>query len=104
MKKLITFLAFLCLAVGTTSAKSFLKNLGNNLFTKVENTVDNKMDNPEGNYAKIDTKKLEYTIPYIPVEKRSTILPKHNICSIAPAAESSDYFITGSGALRLQAS
>ena len=73
MKKLITFFAFLCLAVGTTSAK-------------------------------IDTKKLEYTIPYIPVEQRSTILPKHNICSIAPAAESSDYFITGSGSLRIQAS
>ena len=54
--------------------------------------------------AKIDTKKLEYPIPYIPVEQRSTILPKHNICSIAPAEESSDYFITGSGSLRIQAS
>ena len=78
MKKLIAFFAFLCLAVGPTCAKDFLN--------------------------KIDTKKLEYSIPYIPVERRSTILPKHNICSIAPAEESSDYFITGSGALRLQAS
>ena len=54
--------------------------------------------------AKIDTKKLEYPIPYIPVEQRATILPQHSICSIAPAAESSDDFITGSGTLRLQAS
>ena len=85
MKKLIAIIAFLCLAVGTTSAKGFLKNL------------------PEGS-SKIDTKKLEYTIPYIPVEKRSSILPKHNICSIAPAEEPSDYFITGNGSLRIQAS
>ena len=81
MKKNIAFFAFLCLAVGITGAKGF-----------------------EGSYAKIDTKKLEYTIPYIPVEKRAAILPKHNICSIAPAEESSDYFITGNGSLRIHAS
>ena len=79
MKKTIAFFAFLCLAVGTTSAKGFLKNLGNTVFNKVENTVKKEMDNPEGSYAKIDTKKLEYPIPYIPVEKRAAILPKHNI-------------------------
>ena len=73
MKKLIAFLAFLCLAVGTTSAKGFLKSLGN--------TVNKNTDTPEGSYAKIDTKKLDYPIPYIPVEKRAGILPKHNICS-----------------------
>ena len=89
MKKLLAVFAFLCLAVGSTSAKGFLKDLGN--------TVNKKMDNPEGSYAEIDTKKLEYPIPYIPVEKRSVILPKHNICSIAPAGEPSDYFITGNG-------
>ena len=81
MKKLIAFFTFMCLAVGTTGAKNF-----------------------EGSYAKIDTKKLEYTIPYIPVEKRSAILPKHNICSIAPAEDPSDDFITGNGSLRIQAS
>ncbi len=54
--------------------------------------------------AGIDTKKLEYPIPYIPVENRSDILPKHNICSIAPANEASDNFITGNGTLLLQAS
>ena len=80
MKKLIAIFAFLCLAVGTTGAKGSQKNPG------------------------IDTKKLEYPIPYIPVEQRSTILPKHNICSIAPANEPSDNFITGSGSLLLQAS
>ena len=68
MKKFIALFTFLCLAVGTTGAKGFLQT--------------------PGSYAKIDTKKLEYSIPYIPVEKRSTILPKHNICSIAPAEES----------------
>ena len=56
MKKLIALFAFLCLAVGTTGAKGSL-------------------DNPEGSYAKIDTRKLEYPIPYIPVEKRAAILP-----------------------------
>ena len=85
MKKLIACFAFLCLAVGATGAKDFIKDLGD--------TVN-----------KIDTRKLEYTIPYIPVEKRSTILPKHNICSIAPAGEFSDNFITGNGTLRMQAS
>ena len=105
MKKFIAIIAFLCLvAVGTISAKGFLKNLANSLFNKVENTAGKKADNPEGSYAKIDTKQLEYAIPYIPVEKRASILPEHNICSIAPAAESSDNFITGNGALRLQAS
>ena len=85
MKKLIACFAFLCLAVGATGAKDFIKDLGD--------TVN-----------KIDTRKLEYTIPYIPVEKRSTILPKHNICSIAPAGEFSDNFITGNGTLRIQSS
>ena len=66
MKKLIALFAFLCLAVGTTGAKGSL-------------------DNPEGSYAKIDTRKLEYPIPYIPVEKRAAIL-------------------TGNGFLRIQAS
>ncbi len=84
MKKSIAFFAFLCLAMGTTTGKP--------------------MDNPEGSSATIDTKKLEYAIPYIPVEKRASILPKHNICSIAPAGEPSDYFITGNGFLRIQAS
>ena len=102
MKKLIAIFVFLSLAVGTTSAKGFLKNLWNNVFNKGENTV--QTDNTKGGYAKIDIKQLEYTIPYIPVEKRATILPKHNICSISPAADPSDYFITGNGALRLQAS
>ena len=54
--------------------------------------------------SEIDTKKIEYKIPYIPVEKRAAILPEHNICSIAPAEEPSDYFITGNGSLRIQAS
>ena len=46
---------------------------------------------------------LKYPLPYIPAEKR-TFLPRHNVCSIAPAEDSSDNFITGNGALRLQAS
>ena len=67
MKKLIAFFAlFLCLAVGTASAKGFLKNLWDSLFNKGENTV--QTDSSKGGYAKIDTKQLEYPIPYIPVE------------------------------------
>ena len=85
MKKFLAFFAFLCLAVGSTGAQGI-------------------PNNPEGSSAKIDTKKLEYPIPYIPVEKRAAILPKHNICSIAPAGEPSDYFFTGNGFLRIQAS
>jgi hypothetical protein len=52
----------------------------------------------------IDFAKLEYPLPYIPIEKRHDILPEHNICSISPADEPSDYFITGSGSLRIAAS
>ena len=44
---------------------------------------------------------LKYPLPYIPVEKR-TFLPRHNVCSIAPAEDASDNFITGNGALRMQ--
>lgn len=52
----------------------------------------------------IDFTSLQYPLPYIPVEKRADILPRHSICSIAPAAETSDDFITGNGSLRVQAS
>ena len=38
----------------------------------------------------IDVKKLAYPYPYIPAERRSAILPEHNICSIAPADEPDD--------------
>ena len=70
MRKLIAFFTLMCLMVGTTSAKGILMNLGNTVFSKVENAVDKKTENPEGSYAKIDTKKLEYSIPYIPAENR----------------------------------
>lgn len=49
----------------------------------------------------IDFAKMEEKIPYIPVEKRYGILPEHNICSISPAEDSSDSFITGNGPLRI---
>lgn len=52
----------------------------------------------------IDYASLQYPLPYIPVEKRADILPRHSICSIAPATETSDDFITGNGSLRVQAS
>ena len=54
--------------------------------------------------AVIDFARLEYPYPYIPAEKRRGILPEHSICSIAPAEDSVDDFITGNGALRVQAS
>ena len=52
----------------------------------------------------IDFAKLEYPYPYIPAERRRGLLPEHSICSIAPAEDSADDFITGNGALRVQAS
>ena len=48
----------------------------------------------------IDYSKLSYPYPYIPAEKRAGLLPEHNVCSIAPAEEPSDDFITGCGSLR----
>ena len=51
----------------------------------------------------LDFAKLDYAIPYIPADKR-TFLPEHNVCSIAPADDASDNFITGNGSLRIQAS
>ena len=44
--------------------------------------------------------KTEYPYACIPAEKRRDILPEHNICSISPAREPADDFITGSGARR----
>ena len=54
--------------------------------------------------VRIEFAKMDYPYPYIPAEKRRDMLPEHNICSISPALEPSDDFITGSGSLRLQAS
>ena len=53
---------------------------------------------------RIDFAKTEYPYAYIPAEKRRGILPEHNICSISPAQEPSDDFITGNGELRVQVS
>ena len=54
--------------------------------------------------VRIEFAKMDYPYPYIPAEKRRDMLPEHNICSISPALEPSDDFITGSGSLRLQVS
>ena len=43
---------------------------------------------------------LQYPYPYIPVEKR-TFLPRHNACSISPATDPSDNYVTGNGAMRI---
>ena len=51
----------------------------------------------------IDVKKLAYPYPYIPAERRSALLPGHNICSIAPADEPDDDFITGNGSTVIHA-
>ncbi len=52
----------------------------------------------------IDYARLPYRYPYIPAEKRFGVVPEHSICSISPAEEPSDDFITGNGSLRVQAS
>ena len=48
--------------------------------------------------------KMDYPYAFIPAEKRREMLPEHNICSVSPAREPADDFITGSGKLRVQAS
>ncbi len=52
----------------------------------------------------IDYAKIAYMYPYIPAEERRALLPEHNVCSIAPAQENSDYFITGDGSHRVSVS
>ena len=52
----------------------------------------------------IEFASMKYPLPYMPVEKRASVLPYHSICSIAPAEETADDFITGNGSLRVQAS
>lgn len=52
----------------------------------------------------IDHAKICYPLPYIPVEARRGILPRHNVCSVSPADNNSDYFITGNGSHRISAS
>lgn len=49
-------------------------------------------------------KQTPYRYPYVPVEQRAALLPLRNVCSIAPADESSDYFYTGNGSYRLDIS
>ena len=51
----------------------------------------------------IGIRKLAYPYPYIPVEKRPDVLPGHNICSIAPADDPDDVFITGNGSTTIRA-
>ena len=49
-------------------------------------------------------KQTPYRYPYVPVEQRAALLPLRNVCSIAPADESSDYLYTGNGVYRLDVS
>ncbi|MBQ3880322.1 MAG: glycoside hydrolase N-terminal domain-containing protein, partial [Oscillospiraceae bacterium] len=44
---------------------------------------------------------MPYPYAYMPVEKRRGILPKHNVCSIAPAEDRSDSLYSGSGLYRI---
>lgn len=38
-----------------------------------------------------------YTYPYMPISKRKELIPKRNVCSIAPAQDVADYMFTGNG-------
>ena len=53
---------------------------------------------------KIDHSAFVPQIPYIPFEKRQSLLPKYNVCSIFPSTDPADDFVTGNGFMRLQAS
>ena len=48
--------------------------------------------------------RASYPYPYMPVEQRKTILPLHNVCSIAPAVDHSDDLYSGSGSYRIDVS
>ena len=44
---------------------------------------------------KIDHSAFVPQIPYIPFEKRQSLLPKYNVCSIFPSTDPADDFVTG---------
>lgn len=52
----------------------------------------------------IDFASYKQPIAYIPAEARRGLVSRHSICSISPALEPSDNFITGNGSHRIQAS
>ena len=45
-------------------------------------------------------RQMQYPYPFLPVEKRAALLPQRNVCSVAPAGESSDYLYSGNGSHR----
>ena len=49
-------------------------------------------------------RQMQYPYPFLPVEKRAALLPQRNVCSVAPAGESSDYLYSGNGSHRIDVS
>ena len=52
----------------------------------------------------IPTAQLRYPYPYMPLQARRDVLPQHNVCSISPGAEPSDWLYTGNGSHRIDVS
>ena len=49
----------------------------------------------------MEMKRLSYPYPYIPAPERAGLLPRRNICSVAPAEDPSDALFTGNGSHRI---
>ncbi len=49
----------------------------------------------------MELKRLPYPYPYIPPAKRAALLPRRNICSLAPAEDPADALFTGNGSHRI---
>ena len=52
----------------------------------------------------IQTARLTPMYPYLSKEARRSVLPLHNVCSITPGTESSDWLYTGNGSHRIDVS
>ena len=49
----------------------------------------------------MELKRLRYPYPCLPLSARAGLLPRRNVCSVAPAADPSDAFFTGNGSHRI---
>ncbi len=49
-------------------------------------------------------RQMTYPYPFLPAQERAAVLPKRNVCSIAPAEEPSDYLYSGNGSHRIDVS
>ena len=49
----------------------------------------------------MELKRLGYPYPCLPLQERAGLLPRRNVCSVAPAEDPSDALFTGNGSHRI---